>query len=156
MKSLHDSDISPTVALNSQSINVRLNEMITKDSNIHVPLTSSSITTTASTISGSVVTLIKSKQYFGDYASTNVTSQSQVAAKQATRSIRSLSENKQSGKFQSYHHHTKTTTTSTKTTTVSTSLDTPDQSIRLTRSTVMRLNKMNSGPNLRSHSLRGK
>ncbi|KAK4474208.1 hypothetical protein MN116_003505 [Schistosoma mekongi] len=155
MKSLHDSDISPTVALNSQSVNVHLNEMITKDSNIHVPLTSSSITTTAPTISGSVLTLIKSKQNLGNYPSTNVTSQSPVAAKQATRSIRSLTENKQSGKSQSYHHHTKTTTCTT-TAAVSTLLDNPDQSIRLTRSTVMRLNKMNSGPILRSHSLRGK
>lgn len=149
-KSFYSSNESPTVTSNSQPIiNVNLKD-INKDSNTNVSLTCS-ITTTPSidiiSTSPTIVTGTKFKHNSADYPSTDVKFQSQV--KQTARSI------PLSGKLKT-DDHTTTTLSATITNTVNTTQGSLDQNIRMTRSIAMRLNRMNSGPNLRSHSLRGK
>lgn len=150
-KPLYSSNESPTVTSNSQLIiSVNLKD-INKDSNTNVPLTSS-ITTTPSTViistSPTTVTGTKFKHNSVDYPSTDVTFQSQV--KHTTRSAPLLSEKLET------NYHTTTTLNATTTNTVSTTQGSLDQNIRMTRSVAMLLKRINSGPNLRSHSLRGK
>ncbi|CAH8447370.1 unnamed protein product [Schistosoma turkestanicum] len=156
-KSSYSSNVSPTVTSNSQSIiSVDLKDM-KKDSNMNVSLTST-ITTTPSVIMTStspstVITETKSKHNSVDSPSSNVMSQSQV--KQTPRSVSLINENRMSGKLK-IDYHTTTTANTITSNTVNTTQSSLDQTVRMTRSIAMRLNKMNSGPNLRSHSLRGK